>query len=151
MFRTREDLSRLSPRLVRHALTTFDSGDVLRLLGKGPWVQRFRSAEVLTVWCKRSPSWPKPTSSCWRSKWSATPSDLQRETRGGAKLGLHRLSDLFQRLLQEVGSFVVEWSQTGGEVQFVHRLFSVEQAVGHAVDLAGDVIGLLAIHSEFGE
>jgi hypothetical protein len=43
-----EHLARLYPRLVRHALTTFGSSDVLRFLGKRPRVQKFTVAEVVS-------------------------------------------------------------------------------------------------------
>ena len=46
MFRSPEALSRLYPRLVRHALTTFRSGDVLRFLGQSPKVRYCRKAEI---------------------------------------------------------------------------------------------------------
>ena len=48
MFRSPKELSAAYPRLVRHAMTTFDSGDVLRFLGKRPSVQQFRKAEILS-------------------------------------------------------------------------------------------------------
>lgn len=48
LFRTPAALARLYPRLVRHALTAFGSGDVLRFLGKRPRVQTFTVAEVLS-------------------------------------------------------------------------------------------------------
>lgn len=48
LFRSPEALARLYPRLVRHALTTFGSGDVLRFLGKRPRIQKFTVAEVLS-------------------------------------------------------------------------------------------------------
>lgn len=48
MFRSAAELSTLYPRLVRHALTSFGSGDVLRFLGKRPRVQQFRKAEILS-------------------------------------------------------------------------------------------------------
>jgi hypothetical protein len=48
LFRTPAALARLYPRLVRHALTAFGSGDVLRFLGKRPRVQKFTVAEVLS-------------------------------------------------------------------------------------------------------
>jgi hypothetical protein len=48
MFRSPEDLAELYPRLVRHALTSFGSEDVLRFLGKRPCVQTFKKAEILT-------------------------------------------------------------------------------------------------------
>jgi hypothetical protein len=48
MFRSPQALAELYPRLVRHALTGFGSGEVLRFLGKRPWVQKFRTAEILT-------------------------------------------------------------------------------------------------------
>jgi hypothetical protein len=48
MFRTPADLSALYPRLVRHAMLSFDSGDVLRFLGKRPCVEVFHKAEILS-------------------------------------------------------------------------------------------------------
>lgn len=48
LFTSSDALARLYPRLVRHALTTFGSGDVLRFLGKRPRVQKFTAAEVLS-------------------------------------------------------------------------------------------------------
>jgi hypothetical protein len=48
MFRSAEDLSALYPRLVRHAMLSFGSGEVLRFLGKRPCVQQFRKAEILS-------------------------------------------------------------------------------------------------------
>lgn len=48
LFRTPEALARVYPRLVRHALTTFGSREVLRFLGKRPRVQKFTVAEVLS-------------------------------------------------------------------------------------------------------
>lgn len=48
MFRSAEELSALYPRLVRHAMTTFSSGEVLRFLGKRPRVEHFHAAEILS-------------------------------------------------------------------------------------------------------
>ncbi len=53
MFRSPEALARLYPRLVRHAMTQFDSGEVLRFLGKRPCVQKFTAAEMLTHLARR--------------------------------------------------------------------------------------------------
>ena len=46
MFQSREQLARLYPRLVRHALTTFGSKDVLRFLGQAPVIRRDSKAEI---------------------------------------------------------------------------------------------------------
>ena len=48
MFRSAADLARLYPRLVRHAITAFRSGEVLRFLGKRPCVEQFRREEILS-------------------------------------------------------------------------------------------------------
>lgn len=48
MFRSAEELSALYPRLVRQAMTTFGSGEVLRFLGKRPRVAHFHRAEILS-------------------------------------------------------------------------------------------------------
>jgi hypothetical protein len=48
MFRSAEDLSALYSRLVRQAMTTFGSGEVLRFLGKRPRVEHFHKAEILS-------------------------------------------------------------------------------------------------------
>jgi hypothetical protein len=48
MFRSGEDLSALYPRLVRHAMMSFGSGEVLRFLGKRPCVEQFHKAEILS-------------------------------------------------------------------------------------------------------
>lgn len=48
MFRSPAELSILYPRLVRHAMLSFGSGEVLRFLGKRPCVQQFRNAEILS-------------------------------------------------------------------------------------------------------
>lgn len=48
MFRTPEDLAGVYPSFVRHAMTSFGSGDVLRFLGKRPHVQKFQVAEILS-------------------------------------------------------------------------------------------------------
>lgn len=49
MFRSPQPLARLYPRLVRHALTTFRSGDVLRFLGQSPKVHCCRKAEIISA------------------------------------------------------------------------------------------------------
>lgn len=49
MFRTRDSLARLYPRWLRHAMTTFSSGDVLRFLGQSPKVHCCRAAEITTA------------------------------------------------------------------------------------------------------
>jgi len=46
LFRSREALARLYPQLVRHGITTFGSGDVLRFLGRRPVVQKFLTAPI---------------------------------------------------------------------------------------------------------
>ncbi len=46
VFRSPEDLAALYPQLVRHAITTFGSGDVLRFLGRRPCVKQFQKAEI---------------------------------------------------------------------------------------------------------
>lgn len=48
MFGSAAGLSALYPRLVRHAITTFGSGEVLRFLGKRPRVEQFRQAKILS-------------------------------------------------------------------------------------------------------
>jgi hypothetical protein len=48
MFGSAEDLSALYPRLVRHAMTTFSSGEVLRFFGKRPRIKYFHQAEILS-------------------------------------------------------------------------------------------------------
>lgn len=48
MFNSPEDLASVYPYFVRHAMTSFGSGDVLRFLGKRPHVQKFTTAEILT-------------------------------------------------------------------------------------------------------
>lgn len=54
MFRSPEALSRLYPRLVRQALTSFGSDDVLRFLGRSPKVHHYRTAEITTSLQTRS-------------------------------------------------------------------------------------------------
>lgn len=44
MFRSRESLAKVYPRLVRHAITTFSSGDVLRFLGRS--VRAMKKGEI---------------------------------------------------------------------------------------------------------
>jgi len=46
MFRARADLARVYPSLIRHGITTFGSGDVLRFLGRRPWVEKFSKAVI---------------------------------------------------------------------------------------------------------
>lgn len=46
MFRSRKMLARLYPSLVRHAITTFGSDDVLRFLGRPPQAWRFYASEI---------------------------------------------------------------------------------------------------------
>jgi hypothetical protein len=48
MFRSPEALARVYPRLLRHAITTFDSGNVLRFLGQSPKVRYCKKAEITT-------------------------------------------------------------------------------------------------------
>ena len=48
MFRSPDELARLYPRLLRHAISTFGGHDVLRFLGRRPCVQLFKTAELLT-------------------------------------------------------------------------------------------------------
>jgi hypothetical protein len=48
MFNSPEDLASVYPFFVRHAMTSFGSGDVLRFLGKRPHVQKFTKAEILS-------------------------------------------------------------------------------------------------------
>lgn len=48
MFRSPAVLAALYPRLVRQAITTFGSGEVLRFLGKRPRIQTFTGAEILS-------------------------------------------------------------------------------------------------------
>lgn len=48
MFNSAEDLAALYPRLLRHAMTTFGSNEVLRFLGKRPQVNHFTAAELLS-------------------------------------------------------------------------------------------------------
>jgi hypothetical protein len=46
LFRSRASLERVYPRWVRHALTTFGSGDVLRFLGRSPRLNSYKAAEI---------------------------------------------------------------------------------------------------------
>jgi hypothetical protein len=48
MFRSPGDLANLYPRLVRHAMTTFGSGEVLRFWGRRASVRQFSAAEILS-------------------------------------------------------------------------------------------------------
>lgn len=54
MFRSREALDRVYPRWVRHALTTFDCGDVLRFLGRSPKVRSYKTTEICSTLKTRS-------------------------------------------------------------------------------------------------
>jgi hypothetical protein len=54
MFRSPESLAKVYPPLLRHAATTFGSGDVLRFLGRSPQVRQYRISEILTS-LKRRP------------------------------------------------------------------------------------------------
>lgn len=46
LFHSRKDLAAIYPQLVRHGITTFGSGDVLRFFGRRPCVQQFRTASI---------------------------------------------------------------------------------------------------------
>jgi len=46
VFRSPGDLTVLYPQLVRHGITTFGSGDVLRFLGRRPCVKQFTTAAI---------------------------------------------------------------------------------------------------------
>lgn len=46
LFRSRADLAAIYPQLVRHGITTFGSGDVLRFFGRRPSVQHFHAASI---------------------------------------------------------------------------------------------------------
>lgn len=48
MFHSAKELSAVYSRLVRHAITTFGSGEVLRFLGKRPVVQKCTKAEIVS-------------------------------------------------------------------------------------------------------
>lgn len=48
LFRSPEDLAAVYPQLVRHAITRFGSGEVLRFLGKRPQVWRHHAAEIVS-------------------------------------------------------------------------------------------------------
>lgn len=49
LFRSATDLKRLYPRLVKHAIQTFGSGDVLRFLGHRPQAWRFHGSDIVTT------------------------------------------------------------------------------------------------------
>jgi hypothetical protein len=49
MFRSREELARVYPRFLRQAMTTFDSGQVLRFLGQSPNVRYYKTAEIAST------------------------------------------------------------------------------------------------------
>lgn len=53
MFRSPQALAAVYPRLVRHAMTNFDCGNVLRFLGKKAGVQQYRTADVLSHLARR--------------------------------------------------------------------------------------------------
>lgn len=46
LFRSRKALAHVYPRLLRYAMTTFGSGDVLRFLGQAPRVRSCKTAEI---------------------------------------------------------------------------------------------------------
>lgn len=48
MFQSPKELAAVYPQLVRHAITTFDCGEVLRFLGKQPWIQKVTQAEIVS-------------------------------------------------------------------------------------------------------
>lgn len=48
MFNSADELAALYPRLLRHAMATFGSNEVLRFLGKRPQVNHFTVAEILS-------------------------------------------------------------------------------------------------------
>lgn len=48
LFRSPEALARVYPHLLRHAVTTFGSGDVLRFLGRHPQVRLYRTSEIVS-------------------------------------------------------------------------------------------------------
>jgi hypothetical protein len=49
MFRSPGALGRVYPSLLRHAATTFGSGDVLRFLGRSPRVRQYGASEIVTT------------------------------------------------------------------------------------------------------
>jgi hypothetical protein len=49
MFRSPAALANVYPHFVRHAATTFSSGDVLRFLGRCPQVRKYRESEIVTT------------------------------------------------------------------------------------------------------
>lgn len=49
MFRSPTALASVYPPLLRHAATTFGSGDVLRFLGRCPQVRKYQASEILTT------------------------------------------------------------------------------------------------------
>lgn len=53
MFRSPESLANVYPHFVRHAATTFGSGDVLRFLGRCPRVRQYRESEIITALATR--------------------------------------------------------------------------------------------------
>jgi len=54
MFRSSEALARLTPRLMRHAITAFGGSDVLRFLGKAPRIRKNTAAEITSSLGRRS-------------------------------------------------------------------------------------------------
>ena len=53
MFQSPEQLAGIYPNLLRHAMTTFGSSDVLRFLGQPPAVNHTTTREILTSFAKR--------------------------------------------------------------------------------------------------
>jgi len=53
LFRSPQSLATIYPRLVRHAITSFGCGDVLRFLGRRGSVAQFRAGRVHTSWATR--------------------------------------------------------------------------------------------------
>jgi hypothetical protein len=49
MFRSRAALERIYPALVRHAITAFGCGDVLRFLGRSPKIERYRTSDIVVT------------------------------------------------------------------------------------------------------
>jgi hypothetical protein len=47
MFRSRGALERIYPALVRHAITAFGCGDVLRFLGRSPKIRLYRASDII--------------------------------------------------------------------------------------------------------
>jgi hypothetical protein len=47
MFRSRAALERVYPALVRHAITAFGCGDVLKFLGRSPKIRQYRASDIV--------------------------------------------------------------------------------------------------------